>query len=125
MADDITIDWHGLDDMCKRLRRADEEMWAAADEGMTENAEDLLGRAQTDAPKDEGTLAGSGSVQDASSDDEITKIVGFNTAYAAVQHERTDYEHKIGKAKYLFDNLMKMAKRYYQNVADRIRRVRS
>lgn len=123
--DDITINWEGLPEILAALERAEEEIWKAADRAMNENAEDLLGRSIEDAPVDEGTLKGSGSVRDASTDDEIVKIVGFNTPYAATQHERTDLNHpKGGKAKYMEDNLKKQAKAYHRNVADRIKEAR-
>ena len=54
----------GIDQLTKQLAR-DGEVWKrvqqAAIKGMTENTEDLLGRAMRDAPVDEGTLRASGT----------------------------------------------------------------
>lgn len=54
----------GLEELSRQIAR-DGEVWQrvqqAAVKGMTENTEDLLGRAMRDAPVDEGTLRGSGS----------------------------------------------------------------
>jgi len=53
---------------------------------------------------------------------EIVGIVGFNTPYALAQHERFDYNHpKGGKWKYLEDPLKQNAKRYGQQISNRIK----
>jgi len=53
----------GLEELSRQIAR-DGEVWQrvqqAAVKGMTENTEDLLGRAMRDAPVDEGTLRASG-----------------------------------------------------------------
>lgn len=116
----------------------------AATRAMIENAEDLLGRAQRDAPVDEGTLRASGSATvfaggkavarggmgaeepalvEGGGRDRIVGVVGFDTPYALAQHERLDYNHpKGGKAKYLEDNLKEQARRYEDNLRDRAAR---
>lgn len=49
-----------------------------------------------------GTLQGSGTWEPAQIDGtQITVNIGFNTDYAAVQHERLDFRHSVGQAKYL------------------------
>ena len=58
------IELRGIAELTRQLAR-DGEVWKrvqqAAVRGMTENTEDLLGRAMRDAPVDEGTLRASGS----------------------------------------------------------------
>lgn len=95
-----------LDPIRRRMREA-------AEDAVRRTAEDLLGRAQRDAPIEEGTLRGSGTVEIDQDGDSITATVLFATPYAAVQHERIDYSHPMGgKAKYLEDPLKDMAGRY-------------
>ena len=75
--------------------------------------EDLLGRAQREAPVEEGTLRGSGSVEVTETFNGVSVEVSFSTPYAAVQHEETSFHHpKGGKAKYLEDPLKEMIPRY-------------
>ena len=58
------VTFSGIEQLTRQLAR-DGEVWQrvqqAAVRGMTENTEDLLGRAMRDAPVDEGTLRGSGA----------------------------------------------------------------
>lgn len=85
-------------------------------------ADDLLGRAVRDAPVEEGTLRGSGSVDIDVTPGRITAEVSFDTVYAARQHEEITWRHpKGGKAKYLEDNLKAMGTRY-RNVLEAAQR---
>ena len=58
------MSFSGIEQLTRQLAR-NGEVWQrvqqAAVRGMTENTEDLLGRAMRDAPVDEGTLRGSGT----------------------------------------------------------------
>lgn len=64
--------------------------------------EDLLGKAQREVPRDEGTLAGTGTAEVEVHGDKVVGRVSFSTPYAKRQHEETTWEHpKGGKAKYL------------------------
>jgi len=132
----------------------------AAGRAMIENVEDLVGRAQRDAPIEEGTLRASGDAQvfvggrkvggggigfgpgetiktsaghpvgeeavgaemlRARGKQAIAGVVGFNTPYALVQHERLDYRHPMGgKAKYLEDNLKEQSSKYSDNLKQRV-----
>lgn len=52
----------------------------------------------------------------------VRAVISFNTPYAAVQHERTDYEHpRGGNAKYLEGPLKRYAPEMAPFVAARIR----
>lgn len=83
---------------------------AAAKQWANEAGLDLLGRAQREAPIDVGELRASGFLTVEELGDTVTATVGFNTRYAAEQHERTDYAHpQGGKAKYLEDPLKEMS----------------
>jgi hypothetical protein len=97
---------------------------AALDDALQRVGQDLLARAAPLAPIDEGTLRASGHVElerlDAGRQE---VVVSFNTPYAAVQHERTDYEHpRGGQAKYLEEPLKELAPRYERVLGEAIRR---
>ena len=66
-------------------------------------AMDELGRvSKRQVPLDEGTLRASGTAS--VSDDGKTGCYSYDTKYAVVQHEHTEYQHQRGrKAKYLED----------------------
>lgn len=81
-------------------------------------ADDLMGRAQREAPVEEGTLRGSATVTIVTTSEMGSAVVSFNTVYAARQHEEVTWKHpKGGKAKYLEDPLKAMAQRYVQALA--------
>ena len=86
--------------------------------------EDLLGRAQREAPVDEGTLRGSGSVEVTERGDRLSVEVSFSTPYAARQHEEVTWQHpKGGKSKYLEDPLKEMSERYIATLAAAMKKV--
>lgn len=100
-----------LDDVRRRFRRG-------AIRGLQLVGNDLLGRAQRDAPVEEGTLRASGELEIDDDGDVIEATVSFNTIYAARQHEELDWDHPLGgRAKYLEANLAAMESRYDAVVA--------
>jgi hypothetical protein len=104
-------------DAIKRRRRA------AARSALESIGEDLLGRAQREAPVEEGTLRGSGAVEVSEDSNSISVEVSFSTVYAARQHEEVTWNHpKGGKAKYLEDPLKAMSQRYLAALAAAIRK---
>lgn len=146
----ISVRLHGLEETLRNIGVGGylhRQVVTAGTRAMIENAEDLVGRAQRDAPVDEGTLRASGTTEvyvggklvarggaeeatgaqtmipeAVGGRDSIVAVVGFNTPYALEQHERLDYNHpKGGKAKYLEDNLKEQADRYSENFSDRVR----
>jgi hypothetical protein len=65
-----------------------------------------------------------GSLIDIRGNAVIEGEVGFNTPYAAQQHEHTEYRHpQGGKAKYLEDPLKERTPKYVENIAQGIREV--
>ena len=53
-------------------------------------------------PRDLGNLAGTGKVFGPNSEGEVRLVFGGTAApYALVQHERLDYRHDLGEARYL------------------------
>lgn len=72
---------------------------------------EMLPEAKSQCPVKYGPLRDSGNViRDGNS-----VLIGFGKGpsqkYAVVQHERMDYHHKVGKAKYLQDPFNQMSKK--------------
>lgn len=87
-----------------------------------------LGEAVRRAPVEEGTLRASGHLDppgevDRSAPNSSEIRIVFSTPYAAVQHERLDYEHpRGGQAKYLQSVIQEMGPRYAAALAEAWRR---
>lgn len=95
----------------------------AAIAALTVIGEDLLGRAQREAPVEEGTLRGSGQVEVVEDHEGAHVEVTFSTVYAARQHEEVTWKHpKGGKAKYLEDPLKEMSASYVAALAAAVRK---
>ena len=115
----MNIEVSGADDLDRRLLQLAVQADGPADRALRDSANDLLGRAVMLAPVDTGDLRGSGNVQQIQDGYEVR----FQTRYAAVQHERLDFNHpRGGQAKYLEQPLEQNRSRYLQHVRDAIRR---
>ncbi len=69
-----------------------------------------------------GALRDSATVEPAEvHDDVITVVAGFNVEYAAVQHERLDYVHTNGQAKYLEIPLRENAGKFSEYVVKQMK----
>jgi hypothetical protein len=87
-------------------------------------ANDLAGRAQRDAPIEEGTLRASADVEVEETLDGADAIVSFSTPYAERQHEELGFEHPHGgQAKYLEAPFKEMVPRYEAVIAAAVKRV--
>lgn len=77
------------------LRRIGEEI-------MTDVKASAPGRG---VPRDQGTLAGTGRVEGPKGSLHAPEVElsfgGASALYALIQHERTDYHHKVGESRYL------------------------
>ena len=94
---------------------------------LTEEAETILRKSRRLVPVDTGTLRASGHVKPPETKgDQIIVRMGYGgaaSAYALVQHERTDYVHPgQGQAHYLSQPANEAASGFSQRVARRIRR---
>ena len=85
-------------------------------------AQDLLGEAARRAPIDEGTLRAAGHVVKVEVGDRVEMRVVFDLVYAEVQHERLDFQHDAGEAKYLENPLKEKGQRYAAALAAAARR---
>jgi hypothetical protein len=86
-------------------------------EAMKDIGNDLLRRSAKRAPKDMGDLRGSGFAEM----DDYTVTVGFTEEYALAQHERLDYQHTDGEAKYLENPLNENQDKYIKKLADSLK----
>jgi hypothetical protein len=100
--------------MSREADMVDRAVRAAALGALESSVLDLQGRAQRDAPVDEGTLRGSATHSiTVLPDGSAFGTVEFPLVYAAVQEREDDFLHpRGGKAHYLGDNLKAMAPVY-------------
>lgn len=100
----------------------------AAVKALDEFGEHVLGQAQelapvgggSHSPRDPapGTLKASAASDPAETQgSKIVKTIGFNTEYAAVQHENLDFGHDSGQAKYLEQPLKENTDKFSQFVS--------
>lgn len=99
------VTWSGTRQLKGRLSvsvRAAPSLLASA---LFIEAETIMTRSKELVPVDTGTLRASGQVQPPEiSSGKVSVTMGYGgaaSAYALVQHERTDYHHEVGQAKYL------------------------
>jgi hypothetical protein len=98
---DISQFLKGLDEAERRI--AD----AAAPRAVNNFSRHIIGEAAKLAPIDLGFLKSAATVEPpVMTGTMIQQVIGFNAVYAAVQHERLDFNHKQGQAKYLETPLM-------------------
>lgn len=92
----------------------------AAEQAVGDAAEHLLTEANKTVPLEEGALQRSGTV----THEGLRAVVSYDTPYAVVQHERTDYRHDPGRrAKWLQLTFQEQAGRVGKFIAQRIRGV--
>lgn len=94
----------------------------AAVRGLNLAAEELRSRSIPKAPIQDGILRASAQVVPAT-EEHLQSAVTYDTPYAVVQHERLDFHHTEGQAKYLEQPLMEGAKDYVGIIAQQIRDV--
>lgn len=93
------------------ILKAEEERW------LKDVAMDLTGEAQRLAPKDTGALRAAGHWEVKGG---VARVI-FDTPYAAVQHERIDFNHTDGEAKYLEKPFKAKQAAYAASLASRLR----
>lgn len=95
---------------------------AAFEREMRDIGTELLAESKRQVPVDEGTLSRSAVKTARWEGDSFVVNISYNTPYAAVQHERRDFNHpKKGKAKYLEDPLRQMAPKVRKRLARAMR----
>jgi hypothetical protein len=105
----MPIDW-------SRAHQAEQ----AAEAGVATAAEALLDEVRSVyIPVKSGALSASGMVKAKG----LEASVGFTKVYGKKQHEREDFEHKRGQAKFLSEPTSKFAPQLEQHVAEAMSRV--
>lgn len=100
----------------KRVRRA-------AVRAVGKFGEHVIGKAQQLAPQRDGYLIDSATTENVKdTGKKITQRIGFNTSYAAAQHERMDYHHDKGQAKYLEKPMREEARKLKPFVEDEMKK---
>lgn len=90
-----------------RIERYRRSMGRTFASGMRQIGEEIMTDAKVSrpgrgVPRDTGALAGSGQVAGPRPDKSVLLSFGDQaTEYALVQHERLDFHHKVGEARYL------------------------
>lgn len=113
MADGFEIKLEGT----RELRALFDQLGQQADpvvaSALRIEAEKVMAKSVRQVPVDTGVLRASQTIGEVQgSGDDMTIEMGYGGAasdYAAVQHERTDFRHRVGKAKYLSDPLAEHA----------------
>lgn len=110
----MRLEMEGIDRLRNIIRTRPDIAVRALAEGLYTEANLIMTRSKADfVPVDLGTLRGSGHVQDPETDrTKVTVTMGYGgaaSAYALVQHERTDYHHTVGQAKYLEQPVLEAA----------------
>ena len=103
-----------FDDLLGQLAdRLPEKLRQAAQEV----GDDLLSDSRDEVPYDQGDLSRSGKVTVEATGTGATVAVSYDTPYAAIQHEATDFAHQDGrKAHYLGDPLRENSRKYLEHL---------
>lgn len=97
----------------------------AIGEALFAEAWKIMAQSHREVPVRDGILKNSGTVLPPQKRGKTVVVEmgygGAASAYAVPQHERTDYNHRVGKAKYLEDPLIAAASELPANLADYLR----
>lgn len=140
----MSLEFEGMDRLQRNLAMLGERAAEAIEDGVFEDAELIAGKAKELCPVDFGTLRASGyaitehfvapgkgaepsqELLDAENENVVTAVIGFGgpaIPYALVQHERTDFHHKVGQAKYLETALYSESPHLLERIAIRAERL--
>lgn len=100
------MDWRGGEAIAR--------LEVAGRAGVNDGLRLLLLRAQENAPFETGDLRKSGHIRG--------DAVVFDIVYAVIQHERLDFEHRVGGAKYLERAMITCARLVLNILAERSRK---
>ena len=116
----------GVADALRRFKEIENATTRAAAQALYMEGNNIMAESKTIVPVDTGTLRATGSVFPPEvSGDTIEVTLGYGgaaSAYAVVQHERTDFHHPgQGQAKYLEKPAMAAAKGLGARIALKLR----
>ena len=114
----------GLDEVRKRVERAQEAAPSEIAGALNEEAERVMTRAKRLTPVDTGTLRASGIVESPEFRRfEVIITLGFGgpaAPYAIFVHERTEIRHTVGQPKFLEDAVIQSVPGFSDRVATAI-----
>lgn len=124
----LGVDLDGFDRLRQVLDRAPNNALRALAGALYAEANATLTASKLEVPVDKGVLRGSAHVAPPIvAGQTVTVEMGYGGAaseYAEIQHERTDFQHRVGKAKFLVDPFMAraggMGSRLRAAIGDRI-----
>ncbi len=101
----MNVEWAGMDKFRALIATAPERVTLASGAAIYEEGNAIMAVSRHLVPVETGTLRASGFV-DMPHVEGMTVSVelgygGAASAYAMIQHERMDYRHRVGQAKYL------------------------
>ncbi len=118
----VSIKWTGIDKLQRYLKSADDigKPLAAA---LTQEGEEIMGKAVKDTPVDTGRLRSTGHVKPPDrSGKKVSVELAFGTDYAIFVHEISGASHPSGRSKFLEANVLAAESGFGRRVADRIER---
>lgn len=111
----------GVDQLRAALRASPAAALKAIGAALYREANAIITESKKEVPVDTGVLRASGVVfMPSFSDTGVVVELGYGgaaKAYALVQHERTDYNHRVGKAHYLSDPMARHAQGFEARIA--------
>lgn len=118
----MIINVEGLDELSSLLKSCPKSIQKEVAADLRECLTDLEAKAMDIAPKDKGDLKGSAVMEVSTTSDGVEGMVGFDVPYATVQHERLDFHHEQGQAKYLERPMQTNLPVYIKSIEDAIDR---
>lgn len=122
----MSIRWFGIDDLRRHLRDSERQVLAAVAGALYEEASETMTESKRLVPVDLGVLRGSGTVFAPEVDGgRVSVTIGYGGAasdYAVVQHERVDFHHTVGQAKYLEQPVRERSSGFAVRVAAGVRK---
>ena len=118
------LELQGVRELERALDKAGDKANKALAAAMFEEGNRIMTRSKMITPVDIGTLRNSGTVlRPEMRGNQIEVQMGFGgaaSAYAEIQHERTDYHHTVGEAKFLKKPLDAAKQGLAQRLAKRV-----
>lgn len=123
----ITIKIKGLDRLERNLANLNGEAPKILARALMAEGEMIMLDSKANwVPVDTGALRSTGHVQEpVINGTKVSVTLGYGgpaVPYAVVQHERLDYNHTVGRAKYLEGPTLQSASNMDQRLADRVKR---
>ena len=103
----------GLDETIANLLKIGSQIEADTAKAVMDCGQHLKGESQKECPVDTHDLQRTAQVEMV---DKNTVEVSYNKVYALEQHERLDFKHTQGKAKYLEDPLNRNKQKYINHI---------